>query len=41
MEEFHKENLDIHTVVDFLFDWLIHHIVETDVRYFKELEQKA
>jgi hemerythrin-like metal-binding protein len=40
MEEFHKENLDIHTVVDFLFDWLIHHIVETDVRYFKELEQR-
>ena len=39
MEDFHNETLDLHTVVDFLRDWLIEHIVETDVRYFKELEQ--
>jgi hemerythrin len=37
MEEFHNESLDIHTVIDFLLDWLIHHIVETDIRYFKEI----
>jgi len=40
MEDFHNERLDLHTVVDFLHDWLIKHIVETDVRYFKELAQK-
>ena len=40
MEDFHNETLDLHTVVDFLHDWLIEHIVETDVRYFKELAQK-
>ncbi len=38
MDDFHKNNLDLHTVVDFLLDWLIHHILETDSRYFKELQ---
>ncbi len=41
MEQFSAEKLDIHTVVDFLLDWITHHIVKTDVRYFKELKQKA
>ncbi len=41
MEDFHNETLDLHTVVDFLRDWLIEHIVETDGRYFKELAQKS
>ena len=41
MDQFRAERLDIHTVVDFLLNWLIEHIVETDVRYFKELKQKA
>jgi len=36
-EQFQKESLDTHTVVDFLRSWLIEHIVETDIRYFKEI----
>ncbi|MCF6188407.1 MAG: bacteriohemerythrin [Desulfobulbaceae bacterium] len=36
-EQFQKGSLDTHTVVDFLRSWLIEHIVETDIRYFKEI----
>ncbi len=39
MEDFHKQTLDLHTVVDFLLDWLIHHIMETDIRYFNDLKK--
>jgi len=39
MKDFHNETLDLHTVVEFLLDWLVHHIVETDIRYFKEISK--
>ncbi len=37
MDEFQQDTLDIHEVTDFLRHWLIEHIVETDIRYFKEI----
>ncbi len=37
MKEFQKDELDIHEVIDFLRHWLIEHIVETDIRYFKDI----
>jgi len=41
MEQFRQDTLDIHTVVDFLRSWLIEHIVETDIRYFREIAKKS
>jgi hemerythrin len=38
MDQFQKETLDTHTVVDYLRNWLIEHIVETDIKYFRELD---
>ncbi len=40
MEEFRNQTLDLQTVVDFLFHWLIEHIVKTDRRYFAEIQTK-
>jgi len=37
MKEFEKDELDIHAVTEFLRHWLIEHIVETDIRYFRDL----
>ena len=37
MKEFQKNELDIHEVINFLRHWLTEHIVETDVRYFREI----
>jgi hemerythrin len=37
MDEFQQNTLDIHEVTDFLRHWLAEHIVETDIRYFKEI----
>jgi len=37
MEQFREKSLDTHSVVDYLRSWLIEHIVNTDIRYFKEL----
>lgn len=39
MDQFQKDTLDTHTVVDYLHNWLIKHIVETDIRYFKDLKE--
>ena len=41
MEEFRNRTLDIQTVIDFLLEWLINHIVETDRRYFAEIQAKS
>lgn len=38
MDQFQKETLDTQTVVDYLKNWLINHIVKTDVKYFREVE---
>jgi hemerythrin-like metal-binding protein len=37
MLKFQNNSLDIHEVIDFLRNWLIDHIVKTDIRYFKEM----
>jgi len=37
MDEFQQGTLDIHEVTDFLRHWLTDHIIETDTRYFKEI----
>jgi len=39
MDQFQKDTLDTHTVVDYLLNWLIGHIVNMDIRYFKDLEK--
>ena len=39
MTQFENNALAAHTVVDYLRNWLIDHIVGTDIRYFKELEK--
>ena len=39
VDQFQKDSLDTEVVVDYLKDWLINHIVETDIRYFRELEE--
>ncbi|HEB68004.1 MAG TPA: bacteriohemerythrin [Desulfobulbus sp.] len=41
MEQFGRDALDTHTVVDYLRNWLIEHIVETDIRYFRELKEHS
>ena len=41
MESFKQGDLETGTVVDFLKDWLINHIVKTDIRYFNELHGLA
>jgi hemerythrin-like metal-binding protein len=39
MDQFQKENLDTQSVVDYLRNWLIDHIVAMDIRYFNDLEK--
>jgi len=39
MDQFQKENLDTQSVVDYLRNWLIDHIVAMDIRYFNNLEK--
>ena len=39
LEEFHLDELNLNKVVDYLCGWLLHHIVETDGRYFRELRE--
>ncbi len=36
-QAFQRGTLDLDELIIFLYDWLVDHIVETDVRYFREM----
>lgn len=37
--EMEDGRLDLHAMADFLHDWLIDHIVHTDIRFFNEMRE--
>lgn len=38
-QDLENDRLDMHAMVDFLRDWLIDHIVHTDIRFFNDMRQ--